>query len=206
MERGLFDQWFDENIDSWITKNIEEAPPIGGYDSSDIGDFFREIGFGLDALEVFLDEHDRKLTLSSCYSLLATAIEFALDSGWLEQEEQWAKIMDLFYTRSNEFVGDTYVIELANTDIPNDRALKIIEYIVYNFKAQSDLYSSDEFTIDEKVQMIRSIIIGMRNNRFIENTPLLSRFFSTLSTDWRVLGGGFGGNMGSGSNPWSSGE
>ena len=205
MERGLFDQWFDENIDSWITKNIEEAPPIGSDESSDIGDFFREIGFGLDALKIFLDEHDWELSLSSSYGLLATAIEFAIDSGWLEQEDQWAEIMDLFFTRSSEFIGDSRRVKFTAGFPPSPELLKIVEYIIHSFELKSESYSADEFTIDEKVQMIRSTLIGLRNNRYIKNTPLLSALFSTLATDWRVLGGGFGSNMGSGSKPWSYG-
>lgn len=205
MERGIFDQWFDENIDSWITTQVENSEPISEVDFSDNGDFFREVAFGVDAFQLFLADHDYRLTLSSLYGLLGTGIEFALDSGWLEQEDHWAKIMDLFYTRSNEFVGDPQVFILQNTDLPNHRAIKIIEYIVHNFVLKSELYSSDEFTVDEKVQLIRSTLIGMRNNKFIPNSSLLSRFFATLATDWRVLGGGFGGGMGSGSNPWSHG-
>lgn len=201
MERDIFDEWFSENIDEWITKTVEEAPSNEWYSES--GDFFRSIGAVVDHVEEFLDDNDRRITLSSCYSLLGSLIEFALDNEWLEQEEQWAQIMDLFYTRSNEFIGDTQAIELPDTDIPNARLLKIVEYIVYNIDKQSELYSVDEFTIDEKIQMIRAVLIGLRTNRFIDNTPLLSRLFSCLSTDWRVMGGGFGGNMGSGSEPWS---
>lgn len=205
MDRDLFDQWFNEDIDLWVAASVEDSRTFRNIDFSDNGDFFREIGLGIDALSLFLDDHDHQLTLSSLYALLEEAIGFAVESGWLTQEDHWSAIADLFGNRANEFIGDGRYVNLSNTSISNVRAIKIIEYIVYNFDKQSELYSDDEFTIAEKVQMIRAIIIGLRNNRFIENTPLLSRLFSTLATDWRVLGGGFGTGMGSGTNPWSGG-
>ena len=205
MDKDQFDQWFSEAISEWVDEAVATSDNLVLEEDtfSDTGDFFREIGLGADALNCFLRDHDYKLTLSSCYSLLGTAIEFALDSGWLEQEDQWAKIMDLFFTRANEFVGDEQTIELENTDIPHVRAIKIVEFIVYNFDLKAAAYAPNDFLIHEKLSIVREIILGFRTNRFIESTPLLSRLLSTLYTDWRVLGGGFSGSMGMGNNPWS---
>lgn len=207
MDRDIFNDWFSEEISGWIDESIAGAGTISITEStdSDAGNFFREIGSVVDLVEEFIADHDRRFTISACYSLLGTLIEYGIGNDLLAQKDQWQDIADLFYNRANEFVGDQQFVRLPNEDIDNVRLLKIVEYIVYNIEDQSARYSTDEFTPAEKVQMIRAIIIGLRNNRFIDKSPLLSKLFSLLATDWRVLGGGFGGNMGSGSNPWSSG-
>lgn len=207
MDRDIFDEWFSENIDEWIEEAVSTSDNIvlddEGY--SDIGTFFRDIASAADLIENFAIEHDYNFTLSSCYSLLGTLIDYAVAGDWLDDSEEWGKISELFFTRANEFVGDEQTVRLGNSDISGVRAIKIAEFIVYNFDLKSTSYSSDDFLIHEKLSTIREIILGLRTNRFLESTPLLSRFLSTLYTDWRVLGGGFGSNMGSGTNPWSSG-
>jgi len=207
MDRDIFNEWFSENISEWIEEAVSTSDGIVLDDErySDTGDFFRNIASVADLIEDFANEHDYNFTLSSCYSLLGTLIDYAAAGEWLDDPEEWDKIAELFFTRANEFVGDEQTVKLGNSDISNARAVKIAEFIVYNFDLKSASYSPNDFLIHERLSVIREIILGLRTNRFLESTPLLSRLLSTLYTDWRVLGGGFGSNMGSGTNPWSSG-
>ncbi len=163
------------------------------------------IGSVIRAADDELEESNYVISSSSAYSLMASLLDMALTYEWLDDETQWQQIIGLFNSRAGELVGESDGLDIEDFDLPPEKATSIVDYILRNWVRISGDYERHTFSVDEKVFMIRSIIIGLRNSRYLSYDPWLKTLLESLRTDWQVLGGGFGNNMGSGTNPWSHG-
>ena len=209
MERDIFDQWFAEDIEQWIADTVGdsntayEASPDSGVTGS--ATLFENIGAVIRAADDELEEHGYVISSSAAYSLLATLLDMALVYEWLDDKEQWETIIDLFTSRAGELVGEEDGIAIEDMDIPPEKATAIANQIVRDWVENTAYYRKNEFTVGEKVYMIRSILISLRNSRHLSYDPWLKTLLSSLSTDWELLGGTlFNSNTG-GPGGWSYG-
>jgi len=167
--------------------------------------FFENVGSVIRAADNELESDGYEFDASRAYNLMAVLLEMALVYDWLGDDDQWQKIIELFYNRSGELAGEGRAV-IVDTDIPVERMTSIVDYIVRNWIRNTTAYEREEFTVDEKVFMIRGIIIGLRNSRYLKYDPWLKTLLAYLAEDWKLLGGGgFGSGMGSGPVGWSYG-
>lgn len=178
-----------------ISEEIDPVEPIIEYDES-LADVFDGISFVVRTIESECEAVGNIITVATAYSILGDLIEMALENEWLTEPDQWKTISDLFFNRSNELIDEPGSVAIDWLEIPPEKVVKIAEYILYNWVNTTRLYSRNEFTVDEKVQMIRSILIGLRNNGYLRYDPWLKSLLGNLANDWQLLGGGWGSGFG----------
>lgn len=167
--------------------------------------FMENIGAVLRTIDDELEVYSYVMSSSVAYGLMASLLDMALTYDWLDDEEQWQTITDLFHDRARELVEEGDEIDIVNLELSSDRLIKLVSYVVSNWHRLSALYAKGGPEDHKKVQMIRSIIIGLRNSKYISYDPWLKTLLMYLSLDWELLGGGFGNSMGSGPVGWSYG-
>jgi hypothetical protein len=207
MEKEQFNAWFTEAIDEWL--NLQVADPVILDDDNDVlqaAVIFENIGAVIRAADDELEDWNYMMSAACAYSLMSALLDMAIAYDWLDDPDEWSQIVELFRSRSGELVVAEPGVDIAEIDISAPRLTSIADYIVRNWVLISGEYKRAKFTIDEKVYMIRSLLLGMRNSRYLAYDPWLKTLVSSLEEDWVLLGGGAGGPMTPGPRPWSGGR
>jgi hypothetical protein len=171
----------------------------------DAADFFGDIANLVAHIDVELDGLDYQIGTANAYVLLASLIEYGINGGYIE-DKGWTDIAERFLVRAQDFAGVKDYMSLGDIWSNKAELARILDYLMHNWDIKTEMYSANGFTNDERVQMIRSTIIGLRNKGWLDySQPWARRFIAALKEDWVHFGGGFGANMGSGSTPWSHG-
>jgi len=201
--KDMFDRAFEERINQSILTIDEDVADEIGLDG--VSCYFQEIANLLSLLNIELSEVDYKLNLSSSYVVLASMIEHATALELIDGEDDWDDIAAYFYRRGEEFAGQGPTDDLKVVTEDQLKWTNVIDVLNRTVLLNSRVMSEDEFTIDEKILLVRMLVLMLRNRRVIDyKHQWVKALLVSLDEDWRIHGGGFGGGMGGGSNPWSS--
>lgn len=196
MERDIFDEWFEENIENWISKAVDrsagwEGEIPGGDEVGLIGasDFFHFVASYLDDLDTMLEGRKHKISLAGAYDVLAFTIEWLSERGLIDE---WDDVLDLFKQRVDEFAaGPEYEIKDIGEDISKFAAF--LYDVLWSWKLNTEGFTRDgDFSDAEKIQTIRATLLLLRNKRYLDyNWPWFKELIASLDVDWRIMGGGF---------------
>ena len=165
--------------------------------------FFSDVAAFVQHIDSELNELDYQISTANAYVLLSSAIQYAIDNGILE-EKGWVDVADRFLTRAQDFDGVNDAIDITEVWGDLDKWCDILAYVMWSWKMSVAMYSQNEFTNDERVQLIRKILIGFRGKGWLDySQPWAKRLIASLKEDWVYFGGGFGSNMGNGAPPYS---
>jgi hypothetical protein len=191
MERSIFDEWFDENINSWVSSSINNTVDPSEVDNigvMDVADFFSVVSSFLVESSEVIALYDNKMSLSNAYNILSATIAWLTDNEILEDD--WDDIADLFARRADEFVGGSeHIINELSTEPSKWTAA--LDQIMYSYKlALDDSYG--DLSADKKILFIRSTLLSFRTKGYLDYSwPWFKQLIASLEVDWRVMGGGF---------------
>lgn len=192
--RGVISKFLNESI------NDDGDPGIVLDEESPLSEMFHSVAFVVDLVSEELDALGWEIDTAGAYRILAKGIDVALENEWLNQPEQWAKINELFYQRSNELIGTSESTTVLDLDLPPSHWTNVLDKFMNAWC--NNIGEADE--IHEKVFLVRAILINMRNNGFIGYHPWVKGLFQSLTVDWKLLGGGWPAPpTGGGPTPWS---
>ena len=168
-----------------------------------VAEFFGNIASLVVYLDAELENLDYKISTHNAYLLLASIIEYGIESGDLPRRG-WEAVAERFLFRAQDFIGVKDALDIGDVWEEESAWADILSYIVFNWKLKTAEYGRDEFTNDERVLFIRSTLLGCRTKGWLNyRQPWAKTFIAALQEDWVYFGGGFGSGMGTGTNPWS---
>ena len=167
--------------------------------------FFGDIASVVCHIDGELEELDYQISTANAYVMLASLIQYGIEMNHIEPHG-WEDIADRFLTRAQDFSGVRDYVNVVEVFEGNAEWSSILSYLTHNWDVKTKAYARNDFTTDEKIQMIRSTLIGLRARGWLDYTkPWAKTFIAALQEDWVHFGGVFGQGMGTGNNPWSHG-
>ena len=170
-----------------------------------VADYSQLVSDIISLIDFELESNGYEMNVSYAYTLICRIIDFAIEAGVIDYDD-WEDVYNLFESRADEFASiTTWPLGVVPDDITKWSG--IIDFATRSLALNYRVYKKDGFTSDEKVMTIRTLLHVLRNRGLVDrNAPWVSELFQSLDEDWKVLGGGFGNNMGTGTNPWSGGR
>lgn len=189
----------------------DHKDPDPGFKFDNIGlvgvsEFFSDISGAVSFIDSELQSLDYQISTANAYVILASLIQYGIDEGYI-RTVGWQDVADRFLVRAQDFAGVRDYMPIGDVWDCEGEWARILNYVVNSWVIKKEDYlRNGEFSNDERVQLIRSTILGFRRKGWLDyNQPWAKRFIAALQEDWIYFGGGFGTGMGSGNNPWSSG-
>ena len=178
--------------------------PVIEADASGPGTFFTHASIFADEAQERYSELGGVMNVRVGYLMIGFLIGVAIELGVLDDDEEWSKITELFETRANEFSGQGKDFYLEPITDPL-KWVEILRSIVTSWQLGAEAFSPDGFSDYERISVIRSVLISLRNQRFLKYDQWLKDLLASLYTDWKLLGGGWPTTIPGGPQPWSGG-
>jgi len=200
--KKLFNAAFDERINESIESTADFRDELG---LSEVAAYFDSVSDLITILGHELEGVDYRLDLSSAYFLMSAMIEHAADLGLIDGGDDWENISAYFAARGDEFSGQGSATRVSNVTENRLKWTNLIDILNRTIHLNSaEMIKDGEFTIDEKILLVRMLVIKLRNRRVLDYKDLwVKDLLMALDDDWRNHGGGFGSGTGGGSKPWS---
>ena len=169
-----------------------------------IDDLFKNIADVVELTMLELGEQDHVLSVESAYGTIELVLSFCASEGWIGDYDEWEPVLEHFRGREVEFAGASGMV-IPDIDIPPHVLTRVADIILRKWVLNIEGYKEDgEFSDADKIELVRSTLITLRNAGYLKYDPWLKQLLALLREDWKLFGGGFSGDMGTGSNPWSA--
>ena len=178
--------------------DVEPSDPMVITFDTSLGDVFTEAAAVVALIEENLEFSNGVVNTAFAYSTMVDIITYGIDAGWIEEDKHWQEVIDRFEHRANELVGVGDEDKVDELVIPPWKLFSIADNIVWGWSSRSKRYASDEFTAAEIVQSIRAGLLSLRTAGYLEYDGWFRELISLLGDDWKILGGGFGSDLGGG--------
>lgn len=201
--KKLVKELLNEIIDDAVDKenNTVQPDPDNNITADDL---FNNIADVIELATIALSDYGYVMSVGSAYATIETVLSFCATNDWIGNYDEWKPVIEHFRNRANEFSGTTGVI-VPCIDIPPQVLTSVVDRIITKWVTNMEHYREDgEFSSADKIELVRSTLITLRNAGYLKYDPWLKQLLALLMEDWKIFGGGFGGDMGSGDNPWSA--
>ena len=178
--------------------DVEPADPVVVSFDTSLGDVFAEASCVVALIEENLEFSNGVVNAAFAYSTMVDIITYGIDAGWIKEDKHWQEVIDRFEHRANELVGVGEEDKIDELVIPPWKLFSIADNIVWGWSSRSKRYARDEFTSAEIVQSIRAGLLSLRTAGYLKYDGWFRELISLLNDDWKILGGGFGSNLGGG--------